>query len=144
MLYSSISNLLFNKFVWETQSSPKIIKPEKIVAKDHVDALKDNASVLFFSVVILIMKGKEHTRIIIIPMPHNKKPNWIKGIIEWLIDSIIIMLVNGTTAQERRKKGFNRFPLIKIPRGKANVNAPTNLSELKEAISGSENPFFLK
>jgi len=54
------------------------------------------------------------------------------------------MLVNGTTAQERRKKGFNRFPRMKIPIGKANVNAPTNLSELKEAISGSENPFFLK
>jgi|TARA_B100000902_G_scaffold192825_1_gene184261 hypothetical protein len=54
------------------------------------------------------------------------------------------MLVSGTIAEESRKKGFNRLPLIKIPRGKANVNAPTNLSELKEAISGSEKPFFLK
>ena len=61
-----------------------------------------------------------------------------------LIDSIINMLVSGTIAEESRKKGFNRLPLIKIPRGKANVNAPTNLNELKEAISGSENPFFLK
>lgn len=61
-----------------------------------------------------------------------------------LIDSIIIMLVSGTIAEESRKKGFNRLPLIKIPRGKANVKAPTNLSELNEAISGSENPFFLK
>ena len=64
--------------------------------------------------------------------------------IVYLIDSIINMLVSGTIAEESRKKGFNRLPLIKIPRGKANVNAPTNLNELKEAISGSENPFFLK
>ena len=54
------------------------------------------------------------------------------------------MLVSGTIAEESRKKGFNLLPLIKIPSGKANVNAPTNLSELKEAISGSEKPFFLK
>ena len=54
------------------------------------------------------------------------------------------MLVNGTIAEDSRKKGFKRLPLIKIPRGNANVNAPTNLSELKEAISGSENPLFLK
>ena len=144
VLYSSIKNLFFRTLEWDTKSSPKIIRPEKIVDKDHVDALKDNASVLFFSVVLLIIKGREHTRIIIIPIPHNRKANWIKGMIACLIDSIINMLVSGTIAAESRKKGFNRLPLIKIPRGKANVNAPTNLNELKEAISGSENPFFLK
>ena len=62
--------------------------------------------------------------------------------IECLIDSIIIILVKGTTKEERTKKGFNFFPLMKIPRGKAKANAPTNLSELNDAISGSENPFF--
>jgi len=31
---------------------------------------------------------------------------------------------------------------MKIPKGKAKANAPTNLSELNDAISGSENPFF--
>jgi hypothetical protein len=144
MLYSSINNVLFSILILEIQSSPEIIKPEKIVDKDHVDALKDNASVLFFSVVLLIIKGSEHTRIIIIPIPHNKKANWIKGIIECLIDSITIILVSGTIAEERIKKGFRRFPLINIPKGNANINAPTNLSELKEAISGSVNPFFLK
>ena len=33
---------------------------------------------------------------------------------------------------------FNFFPLMKIPKGKAKANAPTNLSELNDAISGSE------
>ena len=62
--------------------------------------------------------------------------------IECLIDSIIIILVKGTAKEERTKNGFNFFPLMNIPRGKARANAPTNLSELNDAISGSENPFF--
>ena len=62
--------------------------------------------------------------------------------IDCLIDSIIIILVKGTAKEERTKNGFNFFPLMKIPRGKAKANAPTNLSELNDAISGSENAFF--
>ena len=31
-----------------------------------------------------------------------------------------------------------------MPSGSANANAPTNLNELNEAISGSENPCFLR
>tara|TARA_Y100001970_G_C13424306_1_gene458116 strand:+ start:148 stop:279 length:132 start_codon:yes stop_codon:yes gene_type:complete len=31
-----------------------------------------------------------------------------------------------------------------IPKGNAKANAPINLNELNEAISGSEYPFFLK
>tara|TARA_Y100001933_G_C18967117_1_gene550755 strand:+ start:1328 stop:1429 length:102 start_codon:yes stop_codon:yes gene_type:complete len=33
---------------------------------------------------------------------------------------------------------------MKIPKGKAKANAPTKRSELNDAISGSENPFFLR
>jgi|TARA_B100001758_G_scaffold214099_1_gene198961 hypothetical protein len=54
------------------------------------------------------------------------------------------MLVIGTMTAENLKNGFNFFPLINIPRGKANASAPTNLKELKEAISGSEKPCFLR
>tara|TARA_Y100000768_G_scaffold68323_1_gene47896 strand:+ start:517 stop:714 length:198 start_codon:yes stop_codon:yes gene_type:complete len=64
--------------------------------------------------------------------------------IECLIDSIIIILVKGTAKEERTKNGFNFFPLMKIPKGKAKANAPTKRSELNDAISGSENPFFLR
>lgn len=68
----------------------------------------------------------------------------MSGMIECLIDSIIIILVKGTAKEERTKNGFNFFPLIKIPKGNAKANAPTNLNELNDAISGSENPFFLR
>ena len=129
-------------FIFDIQSKPLIIKPETIVDSDHVDALKDNASELFSFVVCRMINGNEHTLIIIIPIPHKRNANWISGMIECLIDSIIIILVKGTTKEERTKNGFNFFPLIKIPRGKAKANAPTNLSELNDAISGSENPFF--
>ena len=64
--------------------------------------------------------------------------------IECLIDSIIIILVKGTAIEERTKNGFNFFPLMKTPKGNAKASAPTNLSELNDAISGSENPFFLR
>lgn len=63
---------------------------------------------------------------------------------ESLIDSMIIILVSGTVNDDKIKKGFNFFPLIYIPNGKANMSAPTNRNELNEAISGSEKPFFLK
>lgn len=57
---------------------------------------------------------------------------------------MIMMLVRGTINEAILKKGFNRLPLIKIPNGRANAKAPTNLNELNEAISGSEKPCFLK
>ena len=63
--------LLSNISKLEIQSSPDIIKPEKIVDRDHGDALKDKASVLFFSDVFLIIKGNEHTRITIMPIPQR-------------------------------------------------------------------------
>jgi hypothetical protein len=61
-----------------------------------------------------------------------------------LIDSIIITLVRGTDNEDKIKKGFNFFPLIYRPNGKARISAPIKRNELKEAISGSEKPFFLK
>ena len=78
------------------------------------------------------------------PIPHIMNASCIKGIIDNLIDSIIIILVRGTAIEDKTKKGFNLLPLIYIPNGKAKVSAPTNRNELKEAISGSEKPFFLK
>ena len=143
-MYSENEKLLSNISKLEIQSSPDIVKPEKIVDRDHVDALKDKASVLFFSDVFLIIKGNEHTRITIMPIPQRMNASWIKGIIDSLIDSIIIILVSGTAIEDKTKKGLNLFPLIYMPNGKAKVRAPTNRNELKEAISGSENPFFLK
>ena len=89
-----------------------------------------------------MINGSEHTLITIIPVPHERNANWIIGIIEYLIDSIIIILVKGTAKEEITKNGFNFFPLMKIPKGNAKANAPTNRSELNDAISGSENPFF--
>ena len=115
-----------------------------MVDKDHVAALSDNASVLLSSVVFLIMNGNEHTLISIIPIPHNKKDNWINGMMEKWIDSIIIILVIGTNNAETWKKGLSFFPRIYIPKGNAKANAPTNLNELNDAISGSEKPFFLR
>ena len=144
ILYSENEKLLSNTSKLEIQSRPDIINPEKIVERDHVDALSDKASVLFFSDVLLIINGNEHTRITIIPMPHKMNASWIKGIIDNLIDSIIIILVRGTATEDKTKKGFNLFPLIYMPNGKAKISAPTNRNELKEAISGSEKPFFLK
>ena len=144
ILYSSKKKLLLKISMFAIQSKPAIIRPEKIVAKLHVEALKDSDSVLFWLVVFLMINGNEHTLIIIIPIPHKRNANWISGVKEYLMDSIIIILVKGTAKEERTKNGFNFFPLIKIPRGKAKANAPTNLSELNEAISGSENPFFLR
>ena len=142
MLYSSKEKLLSKISIFAIQSKPDIIRPEKIVAKLHVEALKDSDSVLFSLVVFLMINGSEHTLITIIPIPHKRNANWISGMIECLIDSIIMILVKGTAKEERTKNGFNFFPLMKIPRGKAKANAPTNLSELNDAISGSENPFF--
>ena len=143
-MYSENEKLLSNISKLETQSRPEIIKPENIVERDHVDALSDKASVLFFSDVLLIINGNEHTRITIMPIPHIMNASWIKGIIDNLIDSIIIILVRGTAIEDKTKKGFNLLPLIYMPNGKAKVSAPTNRNELKEAISGSEKPFFLK
>ena len=71
ILYSENEKLLSNISKLEIQSRPDIINPEKIVERDHVDALNDKASVLFFSDVLLIINGNEHTRITIIPMPHK-------------------------------------------------------------------------
>jgi hypothetical protein len=68
-LYSENEKLLSNISKLETQSRPEIIKPENIVERDHVDALSDKASVLFFSDVLLIINGNEHTRITIMPIP---------------------------------------------------------------------------
>ena len=144
MLYSSKEKPLLKILILAIQSKPDIIRPEKIVAKLHVEALKDSDSVLFWLVVFLIINGNEHTLITIIPIPHKRNANWISGVKEYLIDSIIIILVKGTANEERTKNGFNFFPLMKIPKGKAKANAPTNLSELNDAISGSENPFFLR
>ena len=56
------------------------------------------------------------------------------------MDSMIITLVIGTINAAILKKGLSFFPLIYIPNGRANANAPINLRELYEAISGSENP----
>tara|TARA_Y100000816_G_C25668743_1_gene354575 strand:- start:193 stop:375 length:183 start_codon:yes stop_codon:yes gene_type:complete len=56
------------------------------------------------------------------------------------MDSMMITLVIGTTKAANLKNGLSLFPLIYIPKGRANANAPTNLSELYEAISGSVNP----
>ena len=56
------------------------------------------------------------------------------------MDSIIITLFIETIKAASLKKGLSFFPLIYIPNGRANANAPTNLSELYEAISGSVNP----
>ena len=53
---------------------------------------------------------------------------------------MIITLVIGTIKDANLKKGLSFFPLIYIPNGRANANAPTNLNELYEAISGSVNP----
>ena len=63
------------------QSNPLIIIPENIVAKDQVEALKDNASVLLSDEVFRMINGNEHTLMSIIPIPHNKKDNLIKGTI---------------------------------------------------------------
>ncbi len=144
ILYSSKKKLLLKIPILAIQSKPDIIRPEKIVAKLHVEALKDSDSVLFWLVVFLMINGNEHTLITIIPIPHRRNANWISGMIEYLIDSIIIILVKGTAKEEITKNGFNFFPLIKIPKGNAKANAPTNRSELNDAISGSENPFFLR
>ena len=71
ILYSENEKLLPNISKLEIQSRPEIIKPEKIVERDHVDALKDKASVLFLSDVLLIINGNEHTRITIMPIPQR-------------------------------------------------------------------------
>jgi len=47
MLYSSKEKPLLKILILAIQSKPDIIKPEKIVAKLHVEALKDSDSVLF-------------------------------------------------------------------------------------------------
>ena len=75
-------------------------------------------------------------------MPQDKNDNWIIGVIEKLMDSMIIALVIGTNKAASLKNGLSLFPLIYIPNGNANAKAPMNLSELKEAISGSVNPCF--
>ena len=134
-MYSENEKLFSNISKLEIQSRPEIIKPEKIVERDHVDALKDKASVLFLSDVLLIINGNEHTRITIMPIPQRINASWIKGIIDNRIDSIIIILVRGTVIEDKTKKGFNLLPLIYIPNGNAKVSAPTNRNELKEAIS---------
>ena len=46
------------------------------------------------------------------------------------MDSMIITLVIGTIKAANLNKGLSFFPLIYIPNGRANANAPTNLSEL--------------
>ena len=45
-----------------------------MVAKAHVEALKDKASVLFSAVVIRIINGREQTLINMTPIPQRKKP----------------------------------------------------------------------
>ena len=75
MLYSSKEKLLSKISIFAIQSKPDIIKPEKIVAKLHVEALKDSDSVLFLLVVLLMINGNEHTLIIIIPIPHKRNAN---------------------------------------------------------------------
>ena len=83
-----------------------------MVAKDQVEALSDIDSVLLSTVVLRIIKGREHTLISIIPTPHNKKDSLINGIVSLWTDSIIKALVIGTTIAAKRKNGFSFFPLI--------------------------------
>jgi hypothetical protein len=59
----------------ETQSNVLIRIPENIVDNDQVAALSDNASVLFSGVVFLIINGREHTLMSIMPMPQDKNDN---------------------------------------------------------------------
>ena len=75
ILYSSKKKILLKILIFAIQPKPDIIKPEKIVAKLHVEALNDSDSVLFRLVVFLIINGSEHTLITIIPIPHNRNAN---------------------------------------------------------------------
>mgnify|MGYP001430277288 CR=1 FL=1 len=59
------------------QLVPLIMRPETIVERLHVAAIKDSASVLLFEFVFLMTKGNEQTLINIIPKPHSKKENFI-------------------------------------------------------------------
>ena len=61
--------------MYDIQSNVLMIRPENIVDKDQVEALKDKASELLLWFVCLIMNGNEQTLISIIPMPHVKKDN---------------------------------------------------------------------
>ena len=61
--------------IYDIQSNVLMIKPENIVDKDQVEALKDKASELLSWFVCLIINGNEQTLISIIPMPHVKKDN---------------------------------------------------------------------
>ena len=72
---------MFLNIIKSIQFNPLMIKPEIIVDKLHVAAIRDKASVLFSDVVFLITKGKEQTLISIMPKPHNKNDNCIRGII---------------------------------------------------------------
>ena len=96
----------------DIQSNPLIIRPENIVARDQVAALRDKASVLFSEVVLRIINGREHTLMSIIPTPQHINESWISGTIEKWIDSMIIVLVTGTITAASLKNGFNRLPLM--------------------------------
>ena len=61
--------------IYDIQSNVLMIKPENIVDRDQVEALKDKASELLLWFVCLIINGNEQTLISIIPMPHVKKDN---------------------------------------------------------------------
>ena len=61
--------------IYDIQSNVLMIRPENIVDKDQVEALKDKASELLLWFVCLIINGNEQTLISIIPMPHVKKDN---------------------------------------------------------------------
>tara|TARA_B100000029_G_C16891028_1_gene710350 strand:- start:48 stop:524 length:477 start_codon:yes stop_codon:yes gene_type:complete len=125
---------------YATQSNPLIIKPENMVDNDHVDAINDKASVLFPESVFLIINGNEQTLIKVIPNPQARKDSCIRGVIDNRIDSITKTLVSGTVNAASWKNGLRFFPRIYIPSGNAKASAPTNLSELNDAISGSEYP----
>jgi len=46
------------------------------------------------------------------PMPQDKNDNWMKGIIEKWMDSMIIALVRGTMIAATLKNGLSLFPLM--------------------------------
>ena len=79
--FSSNENEILKIFIAYIQSRPLIIIPATIVANDQVAALSDIASLLLLEVVFRIINGSEQTRMNIIPNPHKKNANFIKGII---------------------------------------------------------------
>ena len=82
VLRSSRDIIISLTLINDIQSNVLMIRPENIVDKDQVEALKDKASELLFWFVCLIINGNEQTLISIIPMPHARKDNWIIGTME--------------------------------------------------------------